>query len=119
VTYGWQPPRSRAVTRVISSASGPLAPMRLANEALHVKDFLLALPGPIVAAALMRPSLFPRSPAWYLLPPFLFFCLLQLVLTAAAIARDSVAYAPLARGHLLWLVSSGLPLIGAALKLLV
>jgi hypothetical protein len=92
--------------------------MRFANEPLHVKDFLLALPGPMVAVALMRPSLLPKSPAWYLLTPFLFFCLFQLLFTAAAIARDLVAYAPLARRHLLWLVSGGLPLIGAALKLI-
>jgi hypothetical protein len=92
--------------------------MQFANEAVRGKDFLLALPGPIVAVALARPSLFPSSPAWYLLPPFLFFCLFQFLFTGAAIARALVAHAPLARRHLLWLVSAGLPLIGAAVKLL-
>jgi hypothetical protein len=92
--------------------------MRFANEALRIKDFLLALPGLIVAVALMRPSALPRSPAWYLFPPFLLLCLFQFLFTAAAIARDLVAHAPLARRHLVWLASGALPLIGAAMKLL-
>jgi hypothetical protein len=90
--------------------------MRLAEEGLRLRDLILAMPGPIVTIALALPSALPKSAIWYLLPPTVFLCVFELLFVLAAIARGLVAYTPLARRHLLWLVSSGLPLIGVAMK---